>query len=435
MEQISDKQVKINFEDIDKLELEFDKKVGLTIFWDDVKYEFLMDLRKKSKKLIIVGSGALGVRNFDRKRPYIDRHSWNFKQSTIYYHDPTYYIDDSITGGWGFGSKNNHYLKKISLILDLIIKKLDVPYQNVIFYGSSAGGFISLVLSTYIKGTLCLADIPQIYVNRYKTKLKQLDGWRDLKEQCDNELTDEEFLDKYKYRLDVVEIIKKEEYVPNAYLVLDCSVDLDFNTQYMPFFKALNELPFTETSNNIKLIISGRQKGHVPLEKNETIELINDLLERNNADDEISSAFSKSTNVNINSVLTKLEKYNTARIDVSLSGEDSNLEIISIDDYITITSAPWLKDAYGLVITNKNNTIDFKVKCSKKGTFSIKLRGINNKVNGEYSPIYIDYTKFIVNDNEILEKNRIVDHNHPVSFDKPVEEEEIISVHIEWLPF
>lgn len=434
MEKISDKQIQINYEYIDKLELEFDKKVGLTIFWDDVKYEFLMDLRKNSDKLIIVGSGALGVRNFDRSRPYIDRHSWNFKQSTIYYHDPTYYIDDSITGGWGFGSKNNHYLKKIAHILDLIIKKLDVPYQKVIFYGSSAGGFISLVLSTYIKGTLCLADIPQIYVNKYKTKLKQLDGWRNLKEQCDNELTDEEFLEKYKYRLDLVEIIKKEEYIPNAYLVLDCSVDLDFNTQYMPFFKELNNLPFTETSNHIKLIISGRQKGHVPLEKNETIKLINDLLEMNTSDELISSTFSKSTNVNIDSVLNKLEKFNTARIDLSLSGKDSNLEIVSIDDYITITSAPWLKDSFGLVITNKNNSIDFKVKCDKTGEFSIKLRGINNKVKGKYSPIYIDYTKFIVNEKEILEKNELIDHNHPISFNKSVEAGEIITVHIEWLP-
>ena len=34
-------------------------------------------------------------------------------------------------------------------------------------------------------------------------------------------------------------MIKREEYVPNAYLVLDCSVNLDFYTQYTPFFMDL----------------------------------------------------------------------------------------------------------------------------------------------------------------------------------------------------
>lgn len=438
MKEISDKQIQINFNELNDLELIYNKKIGLTIFLDNVKYEFLLDLRSNSDELIVVGSGALGHKIFDRSRPYIERHSWNFKRSTIYYNDPTYYIDDAIRAGWCFGSKNNFYLKNISKILEILIKKLNLENRKVMFYGSSAGGFTSLVLSTFIKGTMCLVDIPQIYVNRYKSKVEQLDGWRDIKEQCFGDITDEEFLEQNKYRLNFVEISKKENYVPNAYLVLDCSVDLDFKTQYSPFFKEINQLPFAESSNWLKLIITGHGKGHVPITQHETINLIDKIFndEINDTVTKLRSNFSASSDINVDLIVDKLEKYNTGRIDINVHGEGADLEIIEIDDYINISEPFWLGDLYsGFVITNKNNSIDFSVKCIGDSVFNIKLRGVHRKLNKKLTPIFINYTKCLINDENVLKENKVVFHDTPIEFNKNVKDGEIIKIHVEWLPY
>lgn len=437
MEQITEQQIKINFDELNDLELIYNKKIGLTVFYEDVKYEFILKLEKKTDELIIVGSGALGNRPFDRSRPLYHRHSWNFKRSTIYYNDPTYYVDDVIKGAWCFGTKENYYLKKIATILDILIHKLNIDYENVLFYGSSAGGFTSLILATLFKGTLCLADIPQIYVDRYKSKFRQLDGWRPLKEYYyGDEITDEEFLELHKFRLNFVELCKKEKYIPNAYMVLDCSVDLDFKTQYTPFFHELNSLPFSETSNWIKLIINGKNQGHVSVPQKETLKLIDDIFHNNTQNEDSFESKLNPTKSNLDLIVSKLEKYNTARFDIIIEGKDSYLELVEIDDYESLSQPHWLSDPYsGFIITNKNNSIDFKVRCVGGGNLDIKLRGIDKKLNKQRVPIYIDFTKFFVNGESVMNKNNIVFHNNPVIHSMKVKDDEIVKVHVERVPF
>lgn len=442
MKEISEEIVEINFHDLKNFKLKLDKKIGLIVYWDNVKYEFLLNIKSNNEKLLILGSGALGQRNFDRSRPYIERHSWNFKQSTIHYHDPTYYVDDMIRGGWGIGTEDNYYLEKISEILKILIKKSNILEKNVLFYGSSAGGFTSLMLATLIKGTKCLADIPQLYVNKYKSKAKQLDGWRPIKDFGFPNMSDEIFMDTFLYRMDFIEMANRENYVPDAYLILDCSVDLDFNTQYIPFFENLNKIPFNEYSNRLKLIITGQNKGHCPLNNNDTIQLINKLFSEENTSDnfinKLESNFSKSNNINTNLIVEKLNKYNTARIDIYLSGdrtEKGKLKLIEIDDFINIEKLSWIEDSDpSLSITNKNNSIDFKLVCFDDGELSFRLRGVFHKVKNLRIPIYINYTMFKINDKNILNKNKMVDHNHPIVYNKKVKYGEIVKVHIEWTP-
>ncbi len=47
MKQICDEVIEINFQDLNDLKLKFNKKIGLMIHWDDVKYEFILKLEKK----------------------------------------------------------------------------------------------------------------------------------------------------------------------------------------------------------------------------------------------------------------------------------------------------------------------------------------------------------------------------------------------------
>ena len=255
----------------------------------------------------------------------------------------------------GIGTEDNYYLEKISVILKLLIDKFKFKRQNVLFYGSSAGGFTSLILATLVKGTMALADIPQLYVHKYKTLKRQTGGWQTIRKIAFPDITDEQFIELFSPRLDFVEMTKRENYIPNAYLVLDCSAELDFDHQYVPFFESLNELPFNEFSNRLKLIISGRNMGHVALPKYDTMNLIDKLFSQENSDD-LSNQFE--SNANVGAIVEKLNKYNTARIDIYLDCEDKNkqdaLQLIEIDDYVKLGKLVWMENPdSSFSITNK----------------------------------------------------------------------------------
>ena len=100
--------------------------------------------------------------------------------------------------------------------------------------------------------------------------------------------------------------------------------------------------------------------------------------------------------------LSILFKYFTARIDLKNCGEsDNNLIILENSDSDSVVYCPkWYKnyEGIGTVITSKKGCIDLKIKCVNEGILKIGLRGIDFKDSKNTRvPIYIDYTKFIIN--------------------------------------
>lgn len=440
MEEITEKIIEINFNQLNNLKLEFNKKIGLIVHLNGVKYEFILNL-KDGDKLIILGSGAIGFSDFDRSRPYFERHSWNFEYSAIYYNDPTYYIDDSITAGWGIGTEDEYYLENISKILQIIISKLNVDNRNVLLYGSSAGGFTSLLLSIFIKNSMALVDVPQFYIYNYKSKDKALDVWLDVKNNS-FDMSIEEFIMKYKPRLNFIEMMKIKNYVPNAYLRLDCSVNLDFYTQYIQFFMDLFQSSFSSDGNRIKLLIDWRNRGHVPLNKEDTIDLIDSVFLIN---DKKNGKISINTNLSGNNpqfdktISDKLKKYNTSRIDFKFEGDNTSLKILNIDGFPEINEPSWLNNesGAGLIVMNENNSMNIKLKCAGEGNLIIKLRSMDIKNNnGKRIPIYLNYNKFLINDDELIfNEDIIVWHDDPFTYERKINGDEIINIFISYAPY
>lgn len=94
------KKITINENDLVDFKLSYEPTY-LTILIESVKYEFLIHLKKGSKKALVLGSGA-----YDPKKghtpPIFHRHSWmdDIKDNVIYYNDPTLYLGD-MNLGWG----------------------------------------------------------------------------------------------------------------------------------------------------------------------------------------------------------------------------------------------------------------------------------------------------------------------------------------------
>ena len=134
-----------------------------------------------------------------------------------------------------------------------------------------------------------------------------------------------------------------------------------------------------------------------------------------------------------------LKKYYTARIDIKNYGTNNNVEILIISDSNSEISRPdWFNDHFGegVQIHSFKGDLDLKIKCINQGELKINLRGIDVRdKKGNRFPVYIDYTKFSVNNEEIINGNELTWHDQPYRFSKLVSNSEIVDINVQWMPF
>lgn len=136
-----------------------------------------------------------------------------------------------------------------------------------------------------------------------------------------------------------------------------------------------------------------------------------------------------------------IDAYVTARIDIKNSKstflKENDIEILNISDRAANIETPaWFKNnGKGYVIESEKGFLNIVFKCVNSGNLIINLRGkdIRNK-NNERIPIWIDYCKFFVNEKNIFDKIIPICHDKAFNFTKKVDDGEIISLLIEWLP-
>ena len=276
MQELVDNIIYCEFEELEDVVFLYNQRFGLCITFNNVKYEFLLNLKENCDKLIVFGSGAYSMsKPRERFGPKFDRWSWDFEYSTIHYNDPTLYLSKDMKAGWGVGKTDDWYLGNIAKIISIISKKINVFNKNILFFGSSQGGFTAIVLSILIKESKALADIPQFDLFTYWSF-----HWENLKKYSFLENDDSIIFEKYGYRTNIIELIKKEKYIPNIVLILDFSVLFDLESQYIPFFKKIAKLPFNY-HDFIKIMIGNKNQGHNPLFKKYIVPIIYHILEDN----------------------------------------------------------------------------------------------------------------------------------------------------------
>ena len=284
---LPDKKIVVDYENLNEINLPLNEYFILVVFKNNVKYDFVINFKENSEKLLVLGSGLIPREKIPKLNPYYNRVSWDFKYSTIFYNDPTSYVHPNIYGAWGIGTKEDWYLENIADIIKKIADNLfeypsPIKYNNVIFIGSSQGGFMSFMLSVLVKNSLSICDIPQIDLfNGYHTSDSPPYHIykKSILDYIFNSHDIDDLYSKFGYRFNFIELIKKEQYIPKAFLCLDCSVNLDFEQEYINFFKHLNQLPFKdEFSNNIRIRIDGKNIGHHNMSKNKLMETIENVI-------------------------------------------------------------------------------------------------------------------------------------------------------------
>lgn len=209
--------------ELNNYKIQNDYMYVLRVIKDNVPYEYLINRRSNNDKLIVFHNGAVAEGNVTV--PVFQRHSWaqSLKTSSVFCMDPTLYINGFLQVGWGIGKNENYYLENSSLILKEIIQKMGIRFEDTAIYGTSAGGYLSIITGLYVKGAKVVADNAQLDVRNWIFK----DALDSVITFCFDNISSAL---KYNERFNVVDAFEKHGYVPKIYLHVNLCSPADNST-------------------------------------------------------------------------------------------------------------------------------------------------------------------------------------------------------------
>jgi glycosyltransferase involved in cell wall biosynthesis len=265
-------EVTMGEQELNTYEIQQDHPYVLRVIKDQVPYEYLIHRRNSVDKLIVFHNGAVVGGNVTV--PVFQRHSWikNLKTSAIFCMDPTLYLNPFLQIGWGVGKNENYYLKHSSEILGKIIKKMGIQPENTVIYGTSAGGYLSIMTGIYLKGVQVVADNAQLDVRDWMYQ-DAVDAVLDF---CFDHVSDAL---KYPERFSVVQAFETYGYVPKLYLHVNlCSV-ADNSTQLVPFLQAAEKMKGIKDYHSVKIYLHYEPtKGHDGMGMEEALDFLYSIL-------------------------------------------------------------------------------------------------------------------------------------------------------------
>lgn len=121
--------------------------------------------RSDSNKLLVTFDGA---RTSDggkiREIPYFPRWSWYpyIDANFLCIEDPMYYKFKELKLGWFYGTDKESYIQYTAEIILAISRKYNISVEDIILYGSSGGGTVSIMIGSLIKGVKVVALNAQV---------------------------------------------------------------------------------------------------------------------------------------------------------------------------------------------------------------------------------------------------------------------------------
>jgi hypothetical protein len=282
LKNLVDETIALNFDEIDNFDFPLNRLLLISVNYNDVQFDFIAYFRD-NPNLLCFGSGAQNPYRKTKdgttiKPPFFDRWSWYkyFDENYLVISDPTHYDDKNVQIGWYVGTNDTWYLEVISNIVRKIAVNRNVSNNNIMFYGTSGGGFASVGLSTLIRDSKVLVNNAQFFVMNYRSWA--VNKLFSLLYQYYPSSNRDEIYKKIKHRLNHIELFKKMKYVPNIHYYVNANSEMDINNQCIPFLKEITNLDYFKGDYDIHLYHNNQ--GHLPLGKDESIELIRDFSKK-----------------------------------------------------------------------------------------------------------------------------------------------------------
>lgn len=252
-------------------------KTHLHIF-DDApaicKFDSFAHFVEGSNKLICLMPSALPV---GKPKPEAVFHRWSWchhlNENVLSISDPTFSIEE-VYCGWFLGDGAQDVVKLLSERVNTIAKKLGIQKSDIIFYGSSMGGFGSLMMASLNEGSLAIAEVPQLDLHNYPHKA----SIRCIEKYC-LERSLAEHSTKSAFSISVIERFLHEKNVPNIKILTNTS-DLEYS-QAADFLTDIGKISNdVEYRGRVELCVLPDPIGHKPLPTATGIRIIKEELAR-----------------------------------------------------------------------------------------------------------------------------------------------------------
>ncbi|MEB6262258.1 prolyl oligopeptidase family serine peptidase [Mammaliicoccus sciuri] len=259
--------ININFENLDFNTLLNSNNKSLIITKDNEEFYFKIHLKNTDDNIVVFSNGAVDPEK--KEPPIFMRESWvnDMDYSAIFIDDKTIH-NKNLKIGWGIGTKERHYLKDYSEIIKKIVHILDIENRNIFYYGSSAGGFMSIALATMHSETTAIVNNPQTYVyNYYKTTVDA------LYEAIFPGMIKNDIQKEFSARLSITSLFRVCKRTPKIYYIQNRLSKFDMDKHLNPFIKMLDKYGIDSTPINF-ILYNDKSAGHNPLSKEKTLEFI-----------------------------------------------------------------------------------------------------------------------------------------------------------------
>lgn len=219
---------------------------------DGAEIKFLFKKSKNPEGVIVFLPGA-----YDRRKGVFQfqRHSWSEdyidKYHCLYLDDPTVNESNNVSIGWFQGWRGCNLFKVISDVVRLIILKFNFSEKELIFFGSSAGGFASLKLIEEFSESTAIAINPQFYLHKFYEK-----QFKEMLLYSYREVSDDFLLELKKNSFSVNPIILKR----NVFIFQNTEDKFHWNEHFLPFLNSINKrdsIIHIKSLENEENIISG----------------------------------------------------------------------------------------------------------------------------------------------------------------------------------
>ena len=221
--------------------------------------------RPQPRRLIVLMPSAQPAPRNPEDPPRFFRWSWADAwphDMVIAFADPALQSSLELSGAW-FINPQHDFIQIISELVKEKATEHRIKLEDIVFYGSSLGGFGAISAAACLKGAKAVAEVPQIDFRDWIPGPKKLVEKHILGESLDS------FYDKFPERINVMERIHKSMHVPEILIITNpTEYCLD---QQLKFAAESNALVNGAT---VKIILTDLAKGHAPLERKQVAHLI-----------------------------------------------------------------------------------------------------------------------------------------------------------------
>lgn len=266
--------IECNIENINKEFLLKNNNKCLKIVIKDMDFYFKINLKNDSENLLVFSNGAIDKNK--SSPPVFMRSKWgdDFNANCLFIDDRTIH-NNSLKIGWGVGTIDRHYMLDYINFVNIVRKFINIEPKNTIYYGSSAGGFMSIAMASIDLNSKAIVNNPQTYVNRYnKNSVEQLYN------TIFPNFSKNEIIKQFGDRLSLTNILARNKHVPKTWYIQNRLCKGDIINHFMPFCENLDK--YKMDSSNINFILYNNEKdGHNPLDREQTVLFINNILNEN----------------------------------------------------------------------------------------------------------------------------------------------------------